>query len=224
MKKKYSNEIVEIIKEFLTEEDWKFFFDPEKGAFHFGLKIDGKMKDIKYLIHVRETEFTAYAFSPVYADDEDADCMARMSEFITRANYGLRNGNWEMDYDDGEIRYKSYVDAEGITLTTEAVKNSIYCIADMFERYSDGILSIIFGNATAEEAVKKCENHVSISNIDEILDKLGIDLETESPESAAEKIKAYLDDAIENEDEQTSENTEDEMTTDIKTTLFDDEE
>ena len=39
-----------------------------------------------------------------------------MAEFLTRANYGLRIGNFEMDFEDGEVRYKSSVDFEGIEL------------------------------------------------------------------------------------------------------------
>jgi len=30
-----------------------------------------------------------------------------VSEFLTRANYGLADGNFELDFDDGEIRFKS---------------------------------------------------------------------------------------------------------------------
>lgn len=32
--------------------------------------------------------------------------MKRTAEFLTRANYGLVFGNFEMDMHDGEIRYK----------------------------------------------------------------------------------------------------------------------
>lgn len=223
MEKKYSNEIASIIKKFLNEDDWKFFFDSEKGVFRFGLRISGKMKDIDYLIRIHETDFTVYALSPVHADNDNADCMARMAEFITRCNYGLRNGNWEMDYADGEVRYKSYVDVEGMTLSTETVKNSIYCIASMFERYGDGILSIIFGGASAEEAAKKCENSVQASDIAELLDELGIDIETEPAESAAAKLAAHFGVTIGDGDDQVSEDVESEMEPDIKIKLFEEE-
>ena len=43
-----------------------------------------------------------------------------MSEFLTRANYGLRLGDLEMDFRDGEVRYKASLDiADGGELTTE---------------------------------------------------------------------------------------------------------
>lgn len=38
----------------------------------------------------------------------------RISQLLTKINYGLRIGNFEMDYDDGQIRYKTSIDYEGI--------------------------------------------------------------------------------------------------------------
>ncbi len=32
-----------------------------------------------------------------------------MNEFITRANYGLPSGNFEMNYDTGEVRFRTSV-------------------------------------------------------------------------------------------------------------------
>ena len=158
MEKKYSTVIADAIKAFLRDDDWKFFFDEEKGTFRFGLKIKSKMKHVDYTIIVHETDYTVYATSPVHADDDDADCMASMAEFITRANYGLRCGNWEMDYNDGEIRYKVYVDVENIELPASIVKHSIYCAASMFERYGDGIIGVIYGGESPKVAVKKSED------------------------------------------------------------------
>lgn len=55
------------------------------------------------------------------------------------------------------MRFKCFVDCEGITPSKDMVQNSIHCPAAMFKRYSSGIVDIIFGNATAKEAVEKCE-------------------------------------------------------------------
>ena len=83
--------------------------------------------------------------------------MSSMAEFVCRANYGLVNGNFELDMRDGEIRFKCFVDCEGITPTSEMVRNSIHCPAAMFKRYGAGIVDIIFGKSSALGAVEKCE-------------------------------------------------------------------
>lgn len=157
MKEKiYSTDIANAIKSYLKEDDWHYSFDEEKGLFKFGLSIRGKIKNISYIVDVRDDEYIVYAISPVCAD-EDNKMMAAMAEFVCRANYGLKNGNFELDMRDGEVRFKCFVDCEGITPSKDMVQNSIHCPTVMFKRYGSGIVDIIFGNATAKEAVEKCE-------------------------------------------------------------------
>jgi hypothetical protein len=45
-----------------------------------------------------------YSIAPQRVPDERR---LDVSEFLTRANYGLADGNFELDFDDGEIRFKS---------------------------------------------------------------------------------------------------------------------
>lgn len=169
---KYSVEIANAVKDFLVNDGWQFSFDENSGVFEFGLCIRSKIKKINYLIRVYNNDYTVYAFSPIGADVDDRDMMLKMAEFVCRANYGLRRGNFELDMRDSEIRYKTYVDCDGgITPNIEVVRNSIYCCASMFERYASGILNIIFGDMTAKDAVDKCEK----SPEDELRELLGED-------------------------------------------------
>ena len=44
----YSNEIANVVKQFLADDDWHYSFDENKCNFQFGLCIDSKMKNIRY--------------------------------------------------------------------------------------------------------------------------------------------------------------------------------
>ena len=158
MEQTYSYEIANAIKTFLQNDDWKFTFKEDTGTFQFGLNLKTKLKSVNYIIRVKMDDYTVYAISPISADENDSEMMQKMAEFVCRANYGLRNGNFELDVRDGELRYKSFVDCEDTVPTMSMIHNSIYCPAGMFKRYSPGILDIIFGDTTAEEAVARCEN------------------------------------------------------------------
>ena len=48
--------------------------------------------------------YCVYAISPVGADVSNLEERAAMAEFLCRANYGMRYGNFEMDLQDGELR------------------------------------------------------------------------------------------------------------------------
>lgn len=156
-KASYSNELVAVVKQFLDADDWNYSFDENRGVFDFGLRVRSKIQSIKYRVHVRNKGITFYGICPIGADRDDAEMMAQMAEFLCRANYGLSNGSFEFDFRDGEIRYKSYVDCDGVLPSTEVVRNSIYCIATMYERYAPGIVGIIFAGCSAKDAIAKCE-------------------------------------------------------------------
>lgn len=96
--------------------------------------------------------------SPIGVDKNDLNSMTRMAEFICRANYGLKNGNFEMDFRDGELRYKVFVDCTGINPSNDIIKTSIYSPALMFERYGGGITDVIFSDISVESSINKCEN------------------------------------------------------------------
>lgn len=110
-KYEYSDEIVNVVKKFLDDDDWHYSFNEETGIFRFSLRIRGKIQSISYVIDVHEDEFITYGMSPIGADGEDTEMMAQMAEFICRANYGMKNGCFELDR-DGEIRFRSFVDCE----------------------------------------------------------------------------------------------------------------
>ena len=153
----YSNEIANVVKKFLTDDDWHYSFDEERGIFDFGLRVRSKIQKIKYLIDVKEDEMVVYGICPIGADRDDEKMMAQMAEFICRANFGLKNGCFEFDFRDGEIRYKSFIDCDEVLPSTEVVKNSIHCTAAMYKRYAAGITSIIFAGSSAKEAIAMCE-------------------------------------------------------------------
>lgn len=105
----YSTAIADSINAFLKEDKWRFDFDSERGRFIFNLSLSCKLKSVRYIVDVREKDYLIYVFSPLGPDKGDAATMKRTAEFLTRANYGLVFGNFEMDMHDGEIRYKTFV-------------------------------------------------------------------------------------------------------------------
>ena len=142
---KYSNEIVNSIGEFLEKDDWHYSFDSDRGVFRFGVSVGNRLKNIRCRILVHDNCYTVYAVSPIGPDENNKDMMNNMSEFICRANFGLRNGNFEMDFIDGEIRYKTFVNCgNDVMPASEIIKESIYTPVAMFDKYGSGITDIIF--------------------------------------------------------------------------------
>jgi hypothetical protein len=98
-------------------------------------------------VRVEEEILLCYAVAPVRVEEALRPAVA---EFIARANYGLWIGNFEMDWDDGEVRYKSSLDFEGVALTPELIRNTISPAVQMMVCYLPGLLSVIGGRSPAE--------------------------------------------------------------------------
>ena len=106
-------------------------------------------------VRVDLEQFIFYVVMPVRAP---ANMRLAVAEYITRANYGLRIGNFEMDFEDGEVRYKSSLDFEGVGLTPGLIRNTIYPAVQTMDRYLPGVLSVVFGGKSAEEAIAAVED------------------------------------------------------------------
>ncbi|MBE6849764.1 MAG: hypothetical protein E7502_07690 [Ruminococcus sp.] len=155
MAKDYSPAIKAAIEDFFAQDDWKYEPMDENGIFRTGLSLKSKIKNIKIFINVKDESFSIVSVLPFGADN---DTKAATAEFITRANYGAMHGAFEMDYSDGELRYRTslFVGKGGVP-TFEQVKFMMYVNVVTVEKYGDGLMKVLFNLATPEEAVKEIE-------------------------------------------------------------------
>lgn len=158
-----SQALVNLVKNFLSKSEWLYSFDEDRAIFSFTLGLREKLHRVTYLINVHFDDVVVYGFSPISADAQNASQMAEMAEFLSRANYGLKNGNFEFDFNDGEIRYKSFIDCDDLEPSDNVLRDSVHCCAAMLNRYFPGILDIVYYGAEAKEAIKKCENSRELS-------------------------------------------------------------
>lgn len=158
-KYEYSDELVNLFKEYMKINDRQYSFYEELGIFELTLKVQGTISKIKYIIDVHEKEIIIYGVCPERADKRDPKMMNKIAEFICQANYGLKDGCFEFDFQDGDIYYKSYINCDNLKLSMEVVDSSMRCVGAMIERYSKGFINIIFNNYSAREAIAECERN-----------------------------------------------------------------
>lgn len=82
---------------------------------------------------------------------------AEVCEFVTRANYGMGDGNFEMDVDEGSVRFKVALDFTGVSLDTHLVRNVIVNAMNTIELYEAALARVIAGKAKAKAAVRSAE-------------------------------------------------------------------
>ncbi|HMV67082.1 MAG TPA: YbjN domain-containing protein [Myxococcota bacterium] len=141
------------MKEFFASDDWKF---QELDGKDLHMRYRGDVGTWSCFARAREQEdqFVFYSVAPINTPPERR---AAMAEFVTRANYGMIIGNFEMDFNDGEVRYKTSVDVEGTDLVAPLIRQLVYANVAMMNRYYSGILSVAFGGGEPAAEVARIE-------------------------------------------------------------------
>lgn len=151
----YSKEVFHAIRRFLDKKHLYYHASEILGLIQLDLPTDSMIRRVDLRINVKNDYYIVRALSSVSADPKDAKSMARLAEYLTRVNYRLRNGNFEMDYRDGELAFKCYVDCHGGVPVQEAIDDSIFCPPAMFHQYGNGILQVM--GVDPAQALEDCE-------------------------------------------------------------------
>jgi len=88
-----------------------------------------------------------YAFVP---EDTAEDRRDEMMRFVTRANYGMIVGNFELDLGDGEVRFKVSVDLEGVKDISPLVMPQLTSCVAIFDQYLPALGAVQRGTPVAE--------------------------------------------------------------------------
>lgn len=140
--------------EFLQEDGWHPQQLEGRTIYRTGFSGQNTQLACYAQVVVEHELFLFYAIAP-FKVPEHARLAA--AEFITRANYGMRIGNFELDFSDGEVRYKSSLDFEGTTLTPTLIKHLIYPAVLTIDRYMPGLMGVIHGGKSPAQAVAEIE-------------------------------------------------------------------
>lgn len=139
----------------LKEEDWSFERESERPEL-LRVGVKGRNTDMRgtFLVRQEKDQVLFYVQLPTKAPEgRQREAM----EFITRANYRMNIGNFEMDLQDGEIRFKVALDVEAGVLSSTMVRNMMSVAFLTVDRYFPGLMSVLFGNAIPAAAVREIE-------------------------------------------------------------------
>ncbi|MDK2882876.1 MAG: hypothetical protein PWQ41_39 [Bacillota bacterium] len=141
--------------QFFTEDDWKFARIEGKPI--LSLPCSGRNGNWQCWAEAREEQqqFIFYSVCPIKVPEGKRLAVA---EYLTRANYGLVIGNFELDFNDGEVRYKTSIDVEGDELTPALVKNLVYANLSTMDRYLPGIMGVVYANLSPQQAIAQVED------------------------------------------------------------------
>lgn len=144
-------------KTILENQEWPF---QSLDDTTLKIDIDGKAANWVVLIKALE-EIGQLVIYSIAANKAPELRRNAVQEFLTRANFGLRIGNFEFDLDTGEIRFKTSLQFAGETLVPEMIEQCLLINVLTMEKYLPGILQMIFTDSSAETVIASIEDHSS---------------------------------------------------------------
>ncbi len=147
--------ILPVLHAYFSEHEWPVQEIEGQPLLRTG--FEGKSGNFTCWAQAREDFHQAliYVVCPIKCPGEQLPLMA---EFLMRANFGMLIGNFEMDYEDGEIRYKASIDVENSGLTTALFHNMVVAAVNTMDRYVPGALAVMHGGLSPVEAILHVES------------------------------------------------------------------
>ncbi len=146
--------ILDIAIAFFQEDNWPFQQLEGQPILQIGFVGDNGQWTCYAMAREEQAQFVFYSVVAAKAPEAKRPALA---EFLTRANFGLIVGNFELDWDDGEVRYKTSLDVEGDRLMPALVKQMAYANVVTMDRYLPGIMRVIYGDVSPVQALAEID-------------------------------------------------------------------
>jgi len=146
--------ILSTVKSFLDGEGVGFEMSEEEGSIRFSFSGDTET----WMVYIHDLEdserLAVLSVVPTLVMESER---AEVGNFIQRCNFGLVVGNFEMDLDSGEVRFRTSMDLDGITTNTDLVRNLVFGNVAVVNDYLPGLNRVIHGGLSAKEAIALVE-------------------------------------------------------------------
>ncbi|KAL0218033.1 hypothetical protein RCL1_008881 [Eukaryota sp. TZLM3-RCL] len=143
------------VEAYLKSQNFNFRFIEDRSEFYCVSSGSDSEWLVRFKINSSRDELIVYSQLATVPPP----LRSQMGTFITLANYGLTNGFFELDYDDGELRFRSSLDVEHCSNINACIDNLLKRNYVNVDFYFNGIKGVLNG-MDPTEAIKLCEEYV----------------------------------------------------------------
>lgn len=144
--------LLECARDVLTEGGWQVVEIDGADA----LEVDGigAAGDLTLQVHALEhaDQLAVYASLPERAEP---GARAMVAELFARANWGLAVGSFEIDLDDGEMRFRTGADFEGDVLRPATVRQMVRNVIVTAELFRPAIERVAAGQTDTKAVLSE---------------------------------------------------------------------
>ena len=148
------DQIAESVRAFFVREGWTIA-EADDGPVVVRTAVEGATGRWPLFVAVTEdARIVVYSILPAELPDERRPAM---DQLISRLNSGLVLGNFEIDADEGGVRFKTSVGVSGVEVTDQLLRELVYPNVATMESYLPAVTQLANGEVSVDEAVRLAE-------------------------------------------------------------------
>ena len=155
-----ATEIRAAVENYFETEGAKYTPFDERGVAHATYAVDVKFGHVEVFFHAYRDMLILHLIVPLKTGEDER---AKVGEFLHRANYGLKVGGFDFDFNDGEISYRVAIycgSDEFAPPGHEQIDAALTIGLMMIDKYGDGLVKVMFGLAEPEDAIDASEEDI----------------------------------------------------------------
>ena len=149
--------MIQQLRQYLANNNWKYVSPTtDEDIFLFSLETENTQYSCLISIDENEGKFALYMTFPNKVPKKKRTLIASA---LTILNFGLFLGNFEMDFDDGEIRYKIHMYFKNLEVPIDIIDFYINYSITFLELNYDLLLNAIISGKPSKEILDEIAEH-----------------------------------------------------------------
>jgi hypothetical protein len=153
------SDTIHSVAEYLTREGWEFNCSEEDGSIE--MQVPTPAGHWVFIVRVSQDGKTVF-FHSVCPLRAPVEYRPKVAEFLMRVNRGVYIGGFVMDFDSGEIRYETYMQADEYVDPAATELPSVDNNLATMNKYLLGIARVIASDVTPAEALTEVVTGVRV--------------------------------------------------------------
>lgn len=147
------------LTDFLKKQEWVYSLGKREGVFLFSLS--GYNGIYHCLADVLE-DVQRFLFISFMGTKCPPEKIKEMAELLTRINSNLGYGNFEMNFPNGDIKFRTGFLYEGLEVTEKVIANTIFQNINSLDVSSPLLSKFMFGDISMPEVYEGLYNPISL--------------------------------------------------------------
>lgn len=141
------------IENWLEENNWSYESRRKAGIIEMNMGLTCELRRCQVIVWMKDGKCTVMGRVPVKVEKGARE---RVAEYFFRVNYGLYSGHFDLNYSDGELRYKTYLaESADEEIQKDNIGDALVCPAMMFDIYGPGLLEVWRKEKTPAEVMEE---------------------------------------------------------------------